>query len=232
MDRYNEKGKKLLEYKTELIKDYPQLVRDALVLSLDKMRETQLLDEDTYEKLKLSEDSFDFFKQYLITKKDYTKTEAEIFEEFEKLREILNATIHETEGLEEVRTENNTKKDKISIVKKYSIDEDFTLQYFGVSEEDSLGLMKRRGFIEKFSVLRLTKIMTDFMRNLSYQKDLLECDISLSFYDEETNSYAIEILFDIDISLIENNVDLHEVCNEVKRIKNLSDEYYDKRIIV
>lgn len=228
MNRINQKGMELIQYKSELSKDYPKLIKDSLVLALEQMVDNKVLDMDTYMNIKDETFINEEFSQYLLTKPSFTKTEEEIFMEFEVLRKILDAKLAEHKA-ENFKTESMIDKDVILITRKFCINEAFTMQYFGVDEKDLLKLMKRRGFIEKFSVLRLTTIFKEFMGNLSWPEELFGVDISLVYLDKDENGYSIDFSFELNIEHIEKAEKLDDICQEINKIKKEAEDVYNER---
>jgi hypothetical protein len=230
MNRINQKGMELIQYKIELSKDYPEIVKNSLILALEQMLENEVIDLDTYMNIKDETFSLESFEKYLLTKPSFLKTEEEIFQEFEALRKILDDKLDELE-VEGLKTESIIDKDVILVTRKFCIDEDFTLRYFGVEEKDLLKLMKRRGFVEKFAVLRLTAIFRQFMEKVTYPKELFDIDVSLVYFDKDENGYSIDFTFEVNIEDIENQEKLDKICEAIKAIKQEVEEFYQKRTI-
>ena len=229
MNRINELGMNLIEYKIELFKDYPKLVLDSLVLSIEKMLEVKAIDLDTFMLIKDDTVDIDSFKEYLLTKPNFSKTEEQLREEFEKIREKLNELLISNE-LENYETESNIDKDIISVSKKYVINEKFAMNYFGVDEKEILKLMKRKEFIEKFAVLRLTKILSEIVSMLDMSKSrFFKNDSSLVYFNEEEEGYCIDLIFEIDIKSIENEID-SQIFEEIKYSTKKADDIYYKKM--
>ncbi|PLS15080.1 hypothetical protein CVD28_24920 [Bacillus sp. M6-12] len=230
MNRINQKGMELIQYKKELSKDYPDLIKNSLVLALEQMVENKVLDLDTY--MNIKDESFldtDFGK-YLLTKPSFTKTEEEIFKEFEVLRKILDGklTEHHAEGL---KTESIIDKDVILITRKFCINEAFTMSYFGVDEKDLLKLMKRRGFVEKFAVLRLTAIFKELMTKVTYPEELFTLDVSLVYFDKDENGYSIDLTFEVNIEDVESQKNLDAICEHINNIKKEAEDFYHTKTV-
>lgn len=230
MNRINQKGMELIQYKSELSKDYPELIKNSLVLALEQMVESKVLDMDTYMIVKDDTMKNEEFGSYLLTKPSFTKTEEEIFKEFEVLRGVLDEKLieHKVEGL---KTESVIDKDVILITRKFCFDEAFTMKYFGVEEKDLLKLMKRRGFIEKFAVLRLTAIFKELVEKITYPKDLFAVDVSLVYFDKDENGYSIDFTFEVDIERVEKKENLDSVSEHIKSIKEQAETFYQEKTV-
>jgi len=116
-------------------KDYPQLVKDSLVLALEQRVTNNVLDYDTYTTIKDETFPLEEFQEYLLTKPNFMKTDEEIFEEFEILRGIVDAKLSEFEIKDGLVTESLIDKDVILVTKKFCINEAFTMDYFKVEEK-------------------------------------------------------------------------------------------------
>lgn len=230
MNRINQKGMDLIEYKKELAKDHSKLVKDSLVLALEQMLENKVLDLDTFTNIQDTSFQEDEFTKYLLGKPSFTKTEEEIFKEFEVLREVLDKKLeeHQAEGL---RTESVIDKDVILITQKFCINEAFTMNYFGVEEKDLLKLMKRRGFVEKFAVLRLTAIFKELMGKIAYPEELFTVDVSLVYFDKEENGYSIDFTFAVNIEDVEEQENLDKICEHINVLKKEAEEFYQLKTV-
>ncbi len=232
MNKINRVGEELIQYKVELQKDYPQIVKNSMYIALDKLLEAKVLDLDTAYIVKDNSTDIATLTEYLLTKKAYTKTEEEIFRELEALRGVLDNKLVDAGLGYGIVTSSEVEREIIRVGKKYCLDEQFAMDYFGVSEVDVAPLMKRKGFMEKFAVLRLTKIFDDFMSQLSYPEELIKCDVDLVFFDEDKGAYSIEFYIEIGVLQAEDNEMLTRACAEIKNIFDLLDEFYRVKTVV
>jgi len=230
MNRINQKGTELLGYKSELVKDYPELVRKSLLLAVEQMVENKVINLGAYEFIQQEDTTIEELRAYLEEHSEFLKSEEEIFAEFEVIRGRLDELLYER-GMNDLQTESVIDKDVLLVTKKFCIDEVFTMNYFGVEEKDLLKLMKRRGFVEKFSVLRLTAIFKPFMEALDYPVDLFKCDVSLVYYDKEENGYSIDVFFELPIEEVEKEEKIEEMCASIQGIVDQAESHYKERIL-
>lgn len=231
----------VLEYKKELSKkDYPELVRKALLSAIDQLQSNEVIDVDIHYSLKDNDVTLESFKELLLTKPNLVKTVEELFKEYELTREVLDAKLHALElfrlekDLAPVITESKVEEEQIHIVSSFRIDSSFAADYFGKSEPDELDiLMKRKGFIERFVVLRYNKMMNDFLsKHDNYDVDTGTVEmadgilISASpvYYEPESNSYCSEFMIYLDVNLVEED-EQHDAIleiaeNEIKKIND------------
>ena len=130
MRKINDVGLKLLEYKEELMKDYPKIVRDSLLFSLEQMVENDVINIDAYEVLKNGSESKENFTEFLLSSEKYTKSYEELFEEYEVIRKELDDELKMHE-LFELETKTDVESDSINVIKTFRMDDSFIKKYFG-----------------------------------------------------------------------------------------------------
>jgi len=91
--------------------------------------------------------------------------------------------------------------------------------------------MKRRGFVEKFAVLRLTAIFRPFVQRVEYPKDLMNFDVSLVYFDKEENGYSIDIFFELPIEKVEKQERIEEMLDHIQTITQQAEAYFRERTI-
>jgi len=231
MNRINKQGIELLQYKQELEQQYPDLVKKSMYIALEQMVESDVIDLDTYTTIKNEDLDHHDVEEYLMHKKAFTKTHEEVLAEFEVVRHAINDGL-ETQNITHLQTESHVDKDVISVTRKFTLGRTFTTEYFGVKEEDLLNLMKRKGFIEKFAVLRLTKILQKARETLTYPKEWFAIDESLVYFDKEEDGYSIDFVLEIPIEHIEATTNHVAICEEIKKITDVVESFYDVRMKV
>lgn len=238
----------VLEYKTELLKkDYPDLVRKALLGAVDQLQENKVIDVDVHYSLKDTDVKLDDFKKLLLEKPNLIKSAEELLKEYELTREVLDSKLRDLDlfkiekDLAPVTTDSKVDKEQIHIITSFKVDSTFAADYFGKSDPDELDvLMKRKGLVERFVLLRYNKMMNDF---LSSQKEYnpetgvveLEDGVWILsdtvYFEPETNSYCSDFLIYLDIEKVEEEKN-HERILKIaeKQIKEIND-YIRIRII-
>lgn len=213
------------------MKDYPEIVRDSLILSLEQLLDNKIIDLTTYELMKDRKEDRHSFEDYLLTKKDFTKTEKELFEEYEVFRNELDEELKEHE-LYDLKTETIVKEDSIYVLKTFLADEEFVMDYFGVEELDLIKLMRRKEFIEKFAVLRFTKILKDIIDKVSYKISILEVDNSLVYFNETYNGYGIDLIMKASISDVSVLDKRNKIIVEIKDINEIAGEIFKQKALI
>lgn len=226
MERLNALGMELLGYKQELMNEsYSELVRKSLRLAVDQMVTNRIIDAGTYDVINDDSVSLDDFRAYLLSKKTFLKTDEEIFLEFEEIRKQFSSLFQR----EDIKTESVVKKDVILAIKSFVIDESFVLEYFRVDEVELFKLMKRKGFVEKFAVLRLRSIFESFMEEIE-ESEWIRTDISLVYFDKDHSYYAIDLFFEIPVEELEDVEKQKEAASFVEDVVSSSVVYYQERM--
>lgn len=232
MNKYNALGVELINYKTELLKEYPEIVKRSLMLSIDQMLQNELIDLDTHYAIKDDTTLVEPFREYILTKPTYLKTVEELFAEYEELRDKLTQKLLELQIEDQLSTESFVKKEQIAIIKTFNIDMEYAKAFFGVEIDEVEKLMKKKGFIEKFAVLRLPKILGDFLKTIEYPTELFNCEASFVYFDVETNSYCIDLLFDIPVENLEDEEKISDISLNVKDIVANATEFYKSKTLI
>lgn len=235
MNKLNKVGSQMLEYKSELNNDYPDIVINSLHSMIDKLAEDGVIDVDVHLAVKEKSITLKSLKELLLNKPSFVKTYEELFYEYEQIRAKINEILEiDEENLNEVvKTVSSVNNEKIAITKEFILTEDFIKEYFYVkSEKDYEVLMQRKGFVEKFAILRLDKILRDFKDSKKIESKYYEVINSNVFFEAERNIYGIHLLFNIPVNNLENEDDLIRVVNEIKDIMNDATIYFDSRMTV
>lgn len=233
MNKLNALGNELLEFKKEYNKDYSSIIKKSLDIAIDKMAEDEIIDVDIHYSLKDETSDISNFKLLLLEKAKCLKTVEELLVEYETIRAKLNNVldISEEDTENSVETLSSVKHEKISITKEFIITEKFIREYFVVeSDEDFKELMKRRGFIEKFAIIRLNKILKDFVTQNAICSSNFEILNSNVFYEVDRNIYGIHLLFNIPIDNLETEEAIEDIGLEVKEIVSESEKFFDSKM--
>lgn len=230
MDRINSFGKKAIEYKTEMLKDYPKIVKNALQLSISTLVEKNELTLFTQSALLNNDTNLEEFHQLIKSTNLYLKTPEELFQDFENIRESLNTEL-EKFNMENIESESEVDNDKIIVYKTFSIDEDFVINYFGVDRKNALKLMGKKECIQMFASLRLEKILKDYL-NLENEdlEHLFILKKEKPYYEIENNSFNIKLLFSIDVDMLDKKKNYKIVATKIKKIYDNIEKYYNKRM--
>lgn len=241
MNKFNKIGMEVLEYKRELSKkDYPELVRKALISAIDQLQGNEVIDVDVHYSLKDTDVAIEAFKELLLSKKNMVKSKEELKKEYELTREVLDNKLRNMDllkmekDLAPVITESKVDIEQIHIISSFRIDSAFAADYFGKSEPDELDiLMKRKGFVERFVVLRYNKMMNDFLsQHDSFDKETGSAEVeegifisaSPVYFEPESNSYCSEFMIYVDVETVEDETEHERILAVAEReIKEVND---------
>lgn len=238
MNRYNEIGMEVLAYKAEMDKKYPPLVRSALESAVDQMQENSLIDLDVHFALKNNEVSNEEFKLLLLEKKNLVKSAKELLSEYDALRiafddELRKREVFQKDNLSAVLTESKVEEEQIHVICNFEIGRNFASNYFGKTDDEELEkLMKRKGFIERFVLLRYNKLMNDFLSQFEgYDETVGVVEVMPSVYLSAAHvyfglkdaAYHSEFMIYIDIKALEDAdyEDILDMCEE--KIREIND---------
>lgn len=229
MNKYNKLGMELLEYKEELSKVYPDIVLKSLQSSIDSLANNRIIDVDTHYALKESSVNINDLKELLLNKTACLKTYEELFDEYEVIRDNFNNELG-INSRDDIQTQSVVDKEQILLMQDFIMKEDFLQEYFFIeSEKDYETLMGRKGFMHKFAILRLEKIMRDFLKN--ELKTDLDVSYTAVFFHEKKNVYGIQLMFSYSVNDLENDEKLKELSIETKNILEKALEYYNRKMI-
>lgn len=240
MNKYNKIGMEVLGYKEELLNpNYPTLVRKALLSAVDALQTNEIIDVDVHFSMKDNAISIATFEQLLLEKPKLIKTGEELFKEYESIREIFDGKLRKCSVFEQekdlaiVTTESKVDIEQIHIISTFKIDADFAADYFGKRDAELDSLMKRKGFVERFTVLRYNKMMGDFLyKQEGYNEETGKVDVidgvsicaTPVFFAPEQETYCSEFMIYVDINMIEDET-THDEIMEIaeKKIKEIND---------
>ena len=229
MNKLNLLGLEVIEYKKELAKDYPELVKKALYSSIENLTTNNVIDLDTLYALKDEDMYIDSFTDYIYRNEKYLKTKEELTKEYEEIRIKLNDFLETLGYKEDIYTGSSVDDESIKISKIFYMDESFLRDYFhnGINTDK---LMERKGFAEMFAILRFPKIIKGFLDGYNYNKELYTCRASEVFYEKEVNAYGIYMISDINIEKLEDVEEMQRVLTDLSETFKALDEYYYERI--
>ena len=225
MDRINKIGRNLINYKSEYSKHYSPIVDESLMLALEAQLEKRLLDQELFDQIINDSISLSDFEKFIGNKREYVKSQKELLEEFEKVRAIVNESLTRLQFTDYIETESNTEINKISILKQYTISEEFIKMYFGLEDEDMTQIMKKKGFAEKFAVLRLTKIFKEIFSEMRPETEFTQ-GFSRVYYNKDVNGFSVDYKYHLQVDFInKENIDA-----KIKKIKD-ADKVVERKFL-
>ena len=204
MSKLNALGLELLDLKEATKQEYPEVAKRVLSQTIDDLLKNNVIDQETHYLLTEHAFATNDFKNFCLGKSNYCKSEEELLSLYEEKRVRLEESLQTCINEQQISVVNYLKDEQIMVVKTYRFGVEQVKQYFGINrEEDCDSLMGRRRFIERFVALRYPKILKGFINKSSRPGGLFKLSNSAVYFDEETNEYAIELLFKIEIGTFE-----------------------------
>ena len=241
MNKFNKLGMEVIDFKTEFLKNYPPIVHESLGVAIDKKRDDSIISDMIHDKLLDSTVSLGEFKSFLLKEEpSCLKTYAELLQEYEDIRmsftealqEVLSKDNVDTSLFDAIKTCSKVESEEIFVQQEFIITEEFINNYFLIeSEKDFEVLMSRKGFIEKFAVLRLVRILKDF---LDKQEDSCNYELHNSpvFFAAERNVYGIYLEFKIPIALLESEEQQKELSEIIAKIMEDANKNFHAHMLV
>lgn len=205
MNILNKTGQKLTHLKNEIHQDYPDIIKESMILMLDEMLRTKQIGNDAYKLVMDNKKDEDVFNAFLLSHEEYRKSPEEIREELEQYHEdtrnFLERKDIDTDCIEFSFSEEEF---GLNLTRVFSLDEHFFMDYFGVTEKEMPKLMKKSGFIEAFVSLRLTKILSDMEKHFNqYPGMIVKVHYSLPYRNKEKAGFNIELFMDYSAEMYE-----------------------------
>lgn len=232
MQKLNTLGVELQSLKEELLKPgYSVVVQKALKLQADELAKNNIIDVDlhlalTNEKIETKE-----FSGLLYDNPVCLKTKEEMLVEFEQIRETLQAQLDADEISTGITSKSIVDTDQIAFTRTFQLDKQWVSEYFGQPADEVGKLMVRNGFVEKFAVLRLAKILDSFLKSEQFVKDeMVECKATRVFYDLENSYYGIHLMFYLNIEDAEVEDKATAALDYIRQMNKKVTAYMDERM--
>lgn len=227
----------LINLKREILNEnYSQTIKQALEISVDQMLEKGFIDLDTQLYVKDKNHPLDKFITYLEETDVFKKTIEELEMEYEEFIGVLKSELISL-GLDEedFYCKVDMNNERVKICKVFSLKAEFLKSFFyfnGDSDDEYLEkLMKRKGFIEKFAILRLPRIFFNFID--SYEGgNSFSLEKTYPYFDSSNHCYSIDLVFDINIDDIENDENRINVLNEILPIIYNANNYFKEKMSI
>lgn len=153
-------------------------------------------------------------KELLESDSRFRKGPRQLYKDFEKIREELDKELRNTGLTEFFESESSVSENKITVLRQYSLKKEFILEYFGLSEIDLIQLMKKRGFAEKFAVLRLNLIFDEILSEIKQDAEIMQGH-SLVYYNPDITGFSIDFKYHIKIADLETDNGIKRIAKKI-----------------
>lgn len=222
MNKLNAQGMAAIEFRKEFLNhNYPEIVHSSIGMAIEQTFEKAVVD-----KIKDLSCSDKDFENFLLLEDSCRKTYEELLAEFDAIKEKLRLDAIDVETFSDVQA------DYISVKKEFRLQEKFLREYFFIeSDAEFEKLMSRKGFVEKFAILRLKRIMYDFMEGLPADK-VAQYSISNTpvFFNSEQHVYGIYMELQIDVDTLNTDEQIDDTRSEVQAILDKASDAFASKM--
>ena len=212
MNKLNQLGMSAIEFRKEFWnKSYPELVHDSIGYAIDKNFEDC---PAVLEKIKDYACSDREFNKFLLTQDSCVKSFEELLAEFDALKDALHL-----DGID-VETVSEVQNDCISVKKEFLLHESFLRNYFYIeSDAEFEKLMSRKGFVEKFAILRLKRIIADFVASIPVESvEKFSISNTPVFFNSEKSVYGIFLEMKVNVDMLDTPDQIAALSAEAQQI--------------
>lgn len=228
MKKLNSIGEKLLDYKNEYDKSSSQVIKDALLTSLDVMVQQKLITPEIKSIVISGKNNSELVKVLELDAR-FKKSPRELYREYEKIREAFDECLKSVNIQGFFETETSIEFNRISVLRQYSVDKTFILDYFGIQEIDLIQLMKKRGFAEKFAVLRMNLIFDEILEEIKIEENIMQSH-SLVYYNPDITGFSIDYKYHINVDLLEDPAFRVNLAKKIAEVDRSIDNKYKTKM--
>lgn len=229
MERLNKSGRALLEYRNEYKKHYSDSIDESLKEAISIMYNERKIDEKVFKSIFNESISDDDFEIILSKKKEFTKNTAELNYEFDLVRRKINEYMIEIGFINSMNTKNSLDINKIIIIHQFDLNRNYIMSSFGVNQTEIIPLMKRRGFVEKFAVLRLNQVLKEIYGEMRMPEDI-DHGYSLVYYNKKTQSFSIDYKFYINVDVASDEKRMKSLLDKIKELDKIIDKKFHNKL--
>ena len=229
MDVLNKNGQILLDYRAEYKRHYADSVDEALKNSVYLLYKEGKINEKLFRML-LNEDIDDLeVYSYILTQKQFTKSASELNYEFDKVRQKVNDYLISIGLTKNISTKNSLNTNKIVIIKQFDVSKEVLLSFFGLSQTEIIPLMKRRGFMDKFCVLRLNQIFKEIYSELKVPEHI-DHGYSLVYYNKDIQGFSIDYKYSLNVNYISDEIKMKELLLKIKDLDRACEKKFQNKL--
>ena len=225
----NKNGTTLLSYRNYFMRaPAGSSVRRAIQTEVTALYSRHMIPEDIFRML--CDDSIpdeEFYKA-LSGNPRFQKTTVELDTAFDAKRAQVNAYLLKI-GMTNVSTKNRIVQNKIEVLHTYDISKDLLIRYFGLSPAELEPLMGRKGFMDKFCVLRLNKVFLEIRASLGKVENI-DHRYTLVYYNPDINGFSIDYEYLIDINLLKSQDGMMTTLDRVKTLDAQVTDYFNQMV--
>ena len=229
MEILNKNGMILMDYRREFKRHYADSVDDALKEAILTLYREGQIPEKLFRII--LDDSIDdsVVYTYLLSRREFTKSSMELNSEFNEVREKVNDYLIKINFVKNVCTKNSVNTNRIYIIKQYDIPKELLLSYFGLTPAEIIPLMKRKGFMDKFCVLRLSQAFKEIYSELKVPEHI-DHGYSLIYYNKLIQGFSIDYKYMVSINYINDPARLQDVVDKIKELDAVVEKQFETKM--
>ena len=219
----------LIEYKKEYTRHISLIIDEALIIALGTLVDKKVLDLETFDLIKNDLVTIDEFERHLLTRREFVKSSRELLKEFEKVRGTINDYLKEIDWVNSIDTESSVDSNKITILRQFAIPKEFIMDFFGVDEKDMIQLMKKKGFVEKFAVLRMNKVFKEIYGEM-HEEQYITQGYSLVYFNANVTGFSIDYKYHLNVDFIANDGNMRSIIKRIREIDKVVERKFNKKM--
>lgn len=229
MQKFNQLGLELLSTKDELLNvNHSEVVKKALLFQAESMTENKLIDPDTHLALTNRDLSPGEFELFLAEKKSFMKTIEELRNEYDVIRESIADKFKTDVAFDSMSKVEN---ESLVYIQTFELDLEWVKSYFLVKENDIPQLIKEKGFVAKFAVLRMPKIIDEFLDVLANSHEVVDVFREEHVYlNADTSSYCMDLIYTVSIDAVEDASTHDEIAEYISESGTISSKFFKEKI--
>jgi hypothetical protein len=229
MEILNKNGMILMDYRREFKRHYADSVDEALKDAILTLYKEGQIPEKLFRIILDDNVDDSVVYTYLLSRREFTKSSMELNSAFNEVREKVNDYLIKIDFVKNVCTKNSVQTNRIYIIKQYDIPKDLLLSYFGLTPSEIIPLMKRKGFMDKFCVLRLSQAFKEIYNELDVPEHI-DHGYSLIYYNKLIQGFSIDYKYMVNINYISDEVHLKELMDKIKALDEIVDKKFETKI--
>ena len=166
---------------------------------------------------------------YLLSRREFTKSSMELNSAFNEVREKVNDYLIKINFVRNVCTKNSINTNRIYVIKQYDIPKDLLLSYFGLTPSEIIPLMKRKGFMDKFCVLRLSQAFKEIYSELKVPEHI-DHGYSLIYYNKMIQGFSIDYKYMVNINYINDEEHLADIMEKIKDLDAIVEKKFESKM--
>ena len=229
MEILNKNGMILMDYRREFKRHYADSVDEALKDAILALYKEGQIPEKLFRIILDDNVDDSVVYTYLLSRREFTKSSMELNSEFNEVREKVNEYLIKINFVDNVCTKNSINTNRIYVIKQYDIPKELLLSYFGLTPSEIIPLMRRKGFMDKFCVLRLSQAFKEIYSELKVPEHI-DHGYSLIYYNKLIQGFSIDYKYMVNINYINDEEHLSDVLDKIKVLDAEVEEKFKTKV--